>query len=150
MARGTVVALNLDDNPTIRRAVKDQIKLFEKAMAGDIVAVVTPANDEPVPTSAAWSQNFYVELQTALGEVHTWFNDVVASGHSIGDTSVAGTATCLPATTTTYVNGVATIVVSGDAVAWLNAETVTLTVAALTVLTYTVAQVTGVITFTTA
>jgi hypothetical protein len=149
MARGTVPALNLDDNPQVKAAIKDQIKLFNKAMAGDMVIVVSPADATPEPTAAAWSQNFYVELQTAGGEVHTWFNTAVASGHAIATTSVAGVATCLPATTTTYVNGVATIAVSGDTAAWLNAETVTLTVAAQTVLTYTVAQATGVATFTT-
>jgi hypothetical protein len=132
----------------MRGAIRDTLTLFNKALAGDMALVVTPATDTPAPTAVAWTQDFYVEVQSAAGELHSWFSKAVASGVSIGDTSLAGTAT-IPSTTLTFTNGIAKVTVSGDAVAWLNAETVTLTVAALTLMGYTLAQKTGVLTFTT-
>lgn len=149
MARGSIPAPGLDMNPGIKPAIRDTLALMAKALSGDMVLVVTPATDTPAPTAATWSQDFYVELQTAAGEVHSWFNKAVTSGHSVADTSNAGTATVLPATTTTYTNGAAKITMSGDVAAWLNGETATLTVAELVVLGYTLSAKTGVLTFTT-
>jgi len=149
MARGSTSipppSLDLGLSPGIRK----QLALFAKALAGDMVMVVTPATKAPAPTAIAWTQDFYVELQTAAGEVHTWFNKSVATGHSVGDTSTAGTASLSPATTTAWVDGVAKITMAGDAQAWLNTETATLTVAQLVVLGYTLSAKTGVLTFTT-
>lgn len=145
MARGTskVPAPRLDLG--IAPAVRDQLQLFAKAMAGDMLFVVNPATDTPLSTAAAWEKTFYVELQSAAGEVHSWFNDAIASGVAVGDTG-GGTAT-IPSTTLTFVDGVAEVVVSGDAATWAAGETVTITVAQATVLGYTIAQKTGVITF---
>ena len=133
----------------IQPAVKDEVSLRDKAMSGDLVFVVTPATVAPVPTSAAWTRTVVVELQTAAGEVHTWFDKAITSGVSIADTSTAGTAT-IPSTTLTFENGRASVVVTGSAHAWLNTETDTLTVAQATILGYTIASKTSVETFTTA
>jgi hypothetical protein len=121
--------------------------VLQKAMSGDLVFEVSPATVAPAPTAAAWTRTVTVTLKTSTGEVHTWFDGVLASGVSIADTSNAGTAT-IPSTTLTFVNGVATVVVSGGAAAWLAAETDTLTVEEATILGYTVAEATSVETFT--
>jgi len=127
--------------------LKKEIQLRDKAFSGDLVWVVSPATTGQVAKATAWTRSVVVELKTAAGEVHTWFSKAIASGVSIGDTSVAGTAT-IPATTLTIVNGRATVVVSGDAQAWLANETDTLTIAQATILGYTVAARTSVETFT--
>jgi len=136
---------DIGNAPTLR----DEIALRDKALAGDLVFVATPSTVAPAPTSSAWTRTVVIELQTAAGEVHTWYNKAITSGVSIADTSTLGTAT-IPSTTLTFTNGRASVVVSGDAQAWLNAETDTLTVAEATILGYTVTAKTSVETFTTA
>jgi hypothetical protein len=129
------------------RYLRDAIDTLSKAMSGDLVWVVTPSTVAPSPTSAAWTRTVHIELQTAAGEVHTWFNDAITTGVSIADTSTAGTAS-IPSTTLTITDGTADVVVSGDAQDWLDTETDTLTVAEATILGYTVAAKTSVETFT--
>jgi hypothetical protein len=148
MARGIATVANPLHCAGLKKAIRDIMALYAKALAGDMVFVVTPATDTPAPTAAVWTQDFYVEVQSAAGEVHTWFNKAVASGVAVSDTSTAGTAT-IPSTTLTFTDGVASVTMSGDAADWLNGETATLTVAALSVMGYTLAQKTGVLTFTT-
>jgi len=127
--------------------LKKEIELRDKALSGDLVWVVTPATTGKAARTTAWTRSVIVELQTAAGEVHTWFSKAITSGVTIADTSTAGTAT-IPSTTLTIVNGRATVVVSGNAVAWLATETDTLTVPQATILGYTVAAKTSVETFT--
>jgi len=122
----------IDNRMGIQPALRDEVLLRDKALAGDILFVVSPATVAPVPTSSAWTRTVTVELQTTAGEIHEWFDDAIASGVSIADTSTAGTAT-IPSTTLTFVNGKASVVVSGDEADWLNTETDTLTVAQATI-----------------
>ena len=126
---------------------RKEIALRDKAFCGDLVFIVTPATKSTAHKSTAWTRTVVVELQTAAGEVHTWFSKAITTGVSVGDTSSAGTAT-IPSTTLTFTKGRATVVVSGDAQAWLAADTDTLTVAQATILGYTVASKTSVETFT--
>lgn len=137
----------LETKNGIQPAVKNELKLRDKALAGDILFVVDPATVTPVPTSEAWTRTVTITLETTAGEVHEWFNKAITTGVSIADTSTAGTAT-IPSTTLTFTNGKATVVVSGDAQDWLNTETDTLTVAEATILGYTIAAKTSVETFT--
>ena len=127
---------------------RDALYLIYKALAGDIVLAISPATVAPKPTAAAWTRTVTITLKTAAGETHEWFNKAIATGVSIADSSTAGTAT-IPSTTLTFVDGVATVVVSGDAQAWLNSETDTLTVANATILGATITGGTSVETFTT-
>ena len=120
--------------------------LVAKAMAGDMVWTVTPATKSTAATAAAWTRKVLVELKTAAGEVHEWFNKAITTGVSIADTSAAGTAS-ITSTTLTIVDGKAEITVSGNAAAWNAAETDTLTIAAATIMGYTVASKTSVETF---
>jgi hypothetical protein len=131
----------------IQPAVRDELYLRDKALSGDMVFVISPETVAPVPTSAAWTRNVIIELQTAAGEVHTWFSADIAT--TIADTSTAGTAS-ITDTTPAMVNGRCVVVVSGDAADWLNTETDTLTLANSTILGYTVTGGTSVETFTTA
>lgn len=131
-------------SPTLR----DALELRDKALSGDITLVITPPTVAPVPTAAAWTRDVKLSYQTADGKVHTWFNDVTTSILSIANTSSAGTASIV-STTLTIVEGEATVVISGDAEAWLDSETDTLTVANTTVAGITVTGGTSVETFTT-
>ena len=106
-------------------------RMLQEALQGDILFVVTPAAVAPVPTAAAWTRSVVVSVENAAGEVHEWFTEDITTGVSVGDTSTAGTAT-IASTTLSIINGQATVVVSGDAASWLNAETDTLTVAQYT------------------
>ena len=150
MARGHILAQPLGQDFSLKPAIRDMLTLFAKALSGDMVLVVVPATATPAPTSATWTQDFYVELQTAAGEVHSWFNKAVGSGHGVGQsTSGGGTVSAAPATTTTFTNGIAKITMTGTTHVWSNGDTATLTVAQLVVLGYTLTQKTGVLTFTT-
>ena len=137
----------LDSRNGIQPAVKDELKIRDKAMAGDIVMVIDPETVAPAPTSSAWTRNVKISIQSAAGEVHEWLNQSYTTTLAIADTSTAGTAS-ITSTTLTLVNGEATVVVSGDAQDWLDTETDTLTVSNITVLGYTVTGGTSVETFT--
>lgn len=121
--------------------------LAAKAMSGDLVFVVSPATGTPAPTAAAWEQALVIELQTAAGETHEWFNKAITTAIAASDTSAAGTAS-MESTTLTFVNGRATATLKGNAAAWLATQTATATVAQQTILGYTVAAKTCVLTFT--
>lgn len=111
--------------------VVKRARLLQDALHGDIEWLVSPATVAPLPTAVAWTRTVKIQAVNAAGEIHDWFNEVITSGVSIGDTSSAGTAS-IPSTTLTVVNGEAEVVVSGDAAAWLDTETDTLTVAEYT------------------
>ena len=128
-------------------AVSNDIATMAAAMAGNLVLSITPATTTRKATSAAFTRTVTVRLVDSDGNVHTWFNKAVATGVSIADTSSAGTAS-IASTTLTFVNGVAQVVVTGSASAWLANETNTLTVANVTVLGNTVTGGTSVETIT--
>ncbi len=107
--------------------VNKRDRMLQEALKGDIVFVVTPAAVNRGNTAAIWSRDVGVTVENAAGEIHEWFTEAIATGVSIANTSVAGAAS-IPSTTLSVVNGQATVTVSGDAAAWLAAETDTLTV----------------------
>lgn len=127
--------------------IRKYFEVLNKALAGDIVFKCTPATIDPVPRNTAWTRKVLVTLETASGDVHSWFNKAITTGVSIADASTAGTAT-IASTTLTFAQGKAEVTITGSAHAWLNTETDTLTVAQTTVLGYTVASKTSVETFT--
>ena len=138
----------LFDNMGLAPQLRTELHKIALGMSGDLTFVVYPATVAPSPTSAAWTRTVRIQLEDQYGRVHNWFNKAITTGVSIADTSTAGTAS-IPSTTLTFVRGVATVVVSGDAEDWLNTETDTLTVAEATIMGYTVAAKTSVETFTT-
>jgi len=122
-------------------------ELFIALDAEDIVMVLTPSTVAPVPTAEGWTRTVNVSMQTTGGKVHTWLTDTYPSKVSIEDTSVAGTAS-ITSTTLTIVAGVGSIEITGDVAAWLDTETDTLTIAALSIRSATVATKSSVETFT--
>ena len=126
--------------------LSDLLNLMNDALCGDLAFSVSPATLASSATSEAWTRTVTISLVNAAGDVQKWFNKAITTGVSIADTSSAGTAT-IPSTTLTFVEGVATVVVSGDEAAWLAEETDTLTVAQATIAGYTVAAKTSVETF---
>lgn len=133
------------------------VTAFLKAHSGDIQLEVVVPDTTPAPTTDAWSQTMTVRLQTADGEVHTWYNGPVTL--AIADTG-GGTATIVPAAGAhNMVGGELDVVVAGEANTWANGEAVTLTASIgdqdssgdtdKAILGYAIADHTGVITFTT-
>ena len=113
------------------------------AAAGDMQIEIVPATVNRTATAAAWTRTVKLRLKNTAGITHDWFNKSVTSAVSIADTSTAGVAS-IPSTTLVWVNGEASVVVSGTAAAWLATETDTLTVADMTVMGYTVTGGTSV------
>lgn len=130
----------------LRKAIKDEFNVRDKAMSGDIVAVITPATVAQDAGAGAWTRTVIFELKTAAGELHDWLTASFATKVSIADTSDAGTAS-IASTTLSIVNGRAEIVVTGSNHAWVADETDTLTVASITVLGVATASKTSVGTF---
>jgi len=141
------MAIAIKDLSVLPLAVRDVLVAMAEAMQGDMVLVVSPATDAPSPTAAAWTQDVKVRLETAAGRLHSWFTGDVTTGVSIADTSTAGTAS-IASTTLSFEGGEAVFAVSGDAEAWLDTETVTATIAEMTIMGNTVAAKTSVLTFT--
>lgn len=117
----------------IQPAVVNELITRDKAMAGDMVLVVTPATASQVPTEEGWTKDFLIEVKTAAGEVHDWLTKDFTTGVSVADTSSAGEAT-IASTTLSIENGKAVVTVTGDEAAWLGGtaqvETITATAGA--------------------
>ena len=125
-------------------AINSGNTLVSKALSGDMVFSISPATKSTAHGSAA-SRTVTITLKDAAGDVHTWFNKAITAGVAIALSSVAGTAT-IASTVLTFVNGVATVVITIGGI-WLAADTDTLTIAAAVIMGYTVPQVTSVETF---
>ena len=108
--------------------------------------VVSPATVVGVAATGAWTRKVSIYIKSAAGDIHQWLNAAYTTTASVGDTSTAGTAT-IGSTTLTIVGGVASVVVTGSAHAWLATETDTLTIGNITVLGKTVTGGTSVETF---
>lgn len=108
--------------------IKDIFIGFSELICDKVLVVVDRANITPAPTSAAWSYSVPFRMVGEDSGLVLPYNGTI--GASAGDTSSAGTAS-VPAATVSVVNGSGTATLSGNAAAWLNTETATLT------LTYT-------------
>lgn len=94
-------------------------------LADDVSVVCMPANVTPAPTSAAWSYVVPFEIRSERTGTVLPINGTIGAG--AGDTSTAGTASVSSATPKVYM-GRGSVTLSGDAAAWLNTETATLTI----------------------
>jgi hypothetical protein len=91
--------------------------------AGGAVVVIGIANVTPAPTAAAWDYVVPFRLETSGGLVIPYTGTI---GAGAANTSSAGTASVSTATPA-VVDGVGDVTFSGDAEAWLDTETATLT-----------------------
>ncbi len=98
--------------------LKDILNDILGSLNGDLAFSVSPSTASSAPTSEAWTRTVTISLVNSNGEVQKWFTKDITTGVSIADTSSAGTAT-IESTTLSFENGVATVVVSGDAADWL-------------------------------
>jgi hypothetical protein len=103
---------------------------MENVASGGLKWVLTPSTVSTTPLATAWTRSVLVQLQDDEDVVCDWYTADIATGNSIADTSSAGTASIV-STTLSIVEGEATVVVSGDAQAWLGGtsqvETITCT-----------------------
>lgn len=134
-----------DGNVGKANANSDDINAIASAMAGDIVAVISP---ETVSTAAASVDDrvVTVTLTNTAGLVHTWCNKAIATTVSAAESSQSGTISVASATIT-FVNGVATIPVTIGGTYAKN-ETNTVTIANMAILGVTVTGGTSVQTAT--
>lgn len=101
---------------------------FIKAVQGDLKLVCTPATVAKTATSEAWDETVVITLTNNDGEVCQWYNGNITI--AVGDTGT-GTASIVPAAGAIQMtDGVATVVLSGDAGVdnWANLQTATLIV----------------------
>lgn len=92
--------------------------------ADKVLVVIDRANIAPAPTSAAWSYSVPFRLVGEISGLTLPYTGTI--GAAAGDTSSAGTAS-VPAATVDVVLGRGVATLNGDAAAWLNADTATLT-----------------------
>lgn len=121
-----------------------EFKAMISGMNGDIINS-RPATGSLAATAAIWTKSFDVTLTDTEGNVHTWVNQTQSSKVTIADTSVAGVAS-LASAHLVFVDGKAKVTISGTAAAWLAAETVTVTIASMTINGVTVTGGTHIIT----
>lgn len=123
----------------------NEVAAIASGLGGDISFSLSATTSTQAATSAAWTKTVVIKLVDTAGLVHTWLNKAFTTKLSIADTSTAGTAT-IASTTLTLVDGCAIVVITGPAAAWVATETVTLTVASISLNGNTVASVTHVVT----
>ena len=150
MRGGTWTNVDLVDNheTLIANSAADRMRAL--AMSGDIALKCTPATlgSSAAAVAAAiagtaekFTRSVTVTLETAAGEVHTWFSGTRAI--TIADTASGAAAIADEADTVTFVNGVGTVVIEYTGT-WATGNTSTLTVVGSTLLGHTVANKTSV------
>lgn len=123
-----------------------EFSIRDAAMSGDLDLTIFTADVTPAPTAAEWEYTVKFGLVDSNGRIHDWYTgDITAA---VADTSTAGTASIDDATPS-IVNGVGTVVLSGDAAAWLDTETATVTLdGSVSTLGITLTQKVFTVTFT--
>jgi len=134
------------------KANTDEDRLRKLALSGDMVFKCTPATTGSSAaavvaavgsTAAKFVRTVTVTLETAAGEIHTWYSgskDAAAAVVTAGDGTAALAAS---ATAITFVNGSATATIDYT-LTWAENDTCTLTVTGGTTLGYTTADKTSV------
>lgn len=122
---------DLNQNFDMINAGSPPLNLLVKAMGGDMVFKCTPATAAPSAAAAALDDVAYtvtVTLETAEGEVHSWYNGPVLL--AIADNDDIGAATISPAAgERNMTNGELEVTVTLPKAAWTASKAVTLTVA---------------------
>lgn len=122
---------DLNQNFDMINAGSPPLDLLVKAMGGDMVFKCTPATAAPSAAAAAAADVAYtvtVTLESAAGEVHSWYNGPVLL--AISDNDSTGNATISPAAgERNMTDGSLDVVVTLPKAAWTAGKAVTLTVA---------------------
>jgi hypothetical protein len=121
---------DLNQNFDMINAGSPPLNLLVKAMGGDMVFKCTPETAAPSAAAAAAADVEYtvtVTLETADGEVHSWYNGPVKV--AISDDDSTGNATISPAAgERNMTDGSLDVVVTLPKAAWTAGSAVTLTV----------------------
>ena len=124
---------DLNQNFDMINAGSPPLDLLVKAMGGDMVFKCTPATKAPSAADAAEDAIAYtvtVTLETAEGEVHSWYNGPVLLAIATNDST--GVAIIDPAAgERNMTDGSLDVVVTLPKAAWTAGSTVTLTVSDL-------------------
>ena len=123
---------DLNQNFDMINAGSPPLDLLVKAMGGDMVFKCTPKTAAPSATAAALAAGVEytvtVTLETAEGEVHSWYNGPVLLAIATNDST--GVAIIDPAAgERNMTDGSLDVVVTLPQAAWVAGKTVTLTVA---------------------
>jgi len=111
-------------------AVNDNFGLLAKALAGDVVIKLSQSTAAPTAAECAAAAQVYdigIRLETAAGELHSWYNGKVLL--AITDDDSTGAASIDPAAgEISLVNGEGSVEVTMDKAVWTAGKKATLTV----------------------
>jgi ribosomal protein L18E len=140
-------------NPAGRvRALVEYLEIQQKGISGDMVLVASPialgssaaAVTAAIAGAAAkFTRDVTIKLQTAAGEVHSWFNGTFAIAVAEVTAGSGVSAIAGGVAVATFVNGVATVTINYTGV-WAAADTQTLTITGSTKLGYAITNKTSV------
>lgn len=131
---------------SVAEAEDSAIRVIGSAMMGDIAIEITPLTVDTPATSESWKRTVEITFKDSNDAIHGWLSTTFTGAVSIGDTSVAGTASIASADLIVS-KGRASIEIIGDATDWLAGETDTLTIASVDIMGNTIAGATSVETF---
>ena len=136
----------IDKKTNVGIEERREFSIRDAALSGDLDLTIFTADVTPEPTSEAWSYTVKFGLVDSNGRIHDWYTgDITAAA---ADTSTAGTASVDDATPT-IINGIGTVVLSGDAADWLDTEDATVTLdGSVATLGITLTQKVFTVTFT--
>ncbi len=113
--------------------INENFKILTKAMSGDMVFKLSQTTAAPTAAACAAADQVYqikVRLETAAGELHSWYNGKVLI--AIADDDSAGVATISPAAgEVAMTNGELTVTVTLPKAVWTASKKATLTVSDL-------------------
>jgi len=127
----------------------DYLLVQQKGLSGDMALAVSPATlgskastvNAAIGSNGKFVRQVTIQLQTATGELHDWFNGTFAV--AVAKTGSGTVALAGGITSATFVNGVATVSLEYTGT-WAAADTTTLTVTGGTKLGYTINNKTSV------
>ena len=114
----------IENKTGIKPKCRDEFAIRDQAMSGDIIIEILTADVNEAAAATGWTYAVKFQLTNAAGIVHNWYNGTIDA--VAGDTSVLGTAT-ISSATPNVVDGIGTVNLIGDAVAWVAAEDATAT-----------------------
>jgi len=150
---GTWTTVDLVANNTELKANTDEDRLRSLAASGDLQFSISPATlgSSAAAVNAAiaaadddkFTRVITMKLQTAAGEVHTWYSGVKTVGVTENASGANAIADTTSAVSVTFVNGVATATLEYTGT-WAEGNVSTFTMTGATTLGYTTANVTSV------